>query len=528
VYSYVYEPYLINTWTLAAFAALEIPEQHISRSVDCYNWPGDDLIDLPALPNLNSLRVCAFDDIYRIQHALPGSKMSSLIWKEEALAREVKQIFTSNHELSHLHIISHKVIGGLMTQHIRWDASVLTFIRSCGSAISDSAVTSIALEGMFLHSGMWEGWQSCFDRLLSFSCSHGYTIKTITEKFPASFQHVTEMRLSILHHDFASGHVNYFWPGKNYTLTPLQHPALSCHSPIADHGASFHALMRIFEYQNLRHLSLCGFDKVVLLHALKSNGPTLESLRFYVQKECCVPDLCSNDLALIRQSCPVLAWIGITIQWTDLISPIYSSKSDGTVQPTGFLDALTEFEALQTISCFISGLQGKDWSLNNFEFVDVYYKLRLNKRGKALTSMRFDCNNHVWKLTELSPSKLLVRSFSRDHPEKGYSLELWDLTECMPEYSEVVPAHVEPEYEWGLTKWELHHDKIGIYAPDEREFKEFVEQHGDPEWNKKHAVIAELRARQLQILSDVLGATRQEYFLQRVRRRRYPHWWSCI
>jgi hypothetical protein len=137
--------------------------------------------------------------------------------------------------------------------------------------------------------------------------------------------------------------------------------------------------------------------------------------------------------------------------------------------------------------------------------------------------MRFDCNNHVWKLTEVSPSKLLIRSFSRDNPEKGYSLELWDLRECMPESSEVVPAHVEPEYEWGLTKWELCNDKIGIYAPDEREIEEFVQQYRDSERIKEQKGIAESRARQTQIAVDRLRVESQEPFLRSVRNGRYPH-----
>jgi hypothetical protein len=489
-------------------------------------------MDLRALPNLNSLRVCAFDDRYRIKHAVPGSKLCSFTWKGEALARELSQIFTSNHELRHLHIISHREIGDLPTPKPEWDESVNTFIQSCGRTISDSAVTSIALEGTFYQTEMWDGWQSCFDRLLSFSCSHRHTIKAITERFPASFQHTTEMRLSILHHDFAYGHDLLFWPGNKHrwAMLPLRHRDLVCHNPIADHGASFHALMRIFEHQNLRHLSLCGFDKAVLLHALKFNGPTLEELRFYVQTDCCASDLCLDDLALIRRSCPVLAWIGITIQWTDLISLLYSPKVEELVQPTGFLDALTEFEALQTISCFMSGQNGKDWSLNNFEFAHAFYKFRLNKRGKALTSMRFDCNNHVWKLTALGPSKLLIRSFSRDNPEKGYSLELWDLTECMPEYLEAVPAHVEPEYEWGLTKWELCNDKIEIYEPKKSEFGEFMQKYADPEWITKQKIISESMARQNQILIDRLQAEDKETWLRLLRsgRYQYPRSGSCM
>jgi hypothetical protein len=483
VYSYVYEPCLINAWTPAVFTSLDILNKRISRSLDCYNWPRDDLIDLSVLPNLKSLRVCAFDDVYRIQHAVPGSKMCSTTWKGEALAREIRQIFTSNYQLRHLHIISHRDIGDLPTPSPEWDESIYTFIQSCGSTISDSAVTSLALEGTFYQSDMWNGWQSCFDRLLSFSCSHRHTIKAITERFPASFQHATEMRLSILHHDFSHGHNHHHWPG-NVALRstrPWLYRNLTCHHSNADHGTSFHALMRVFERQRLCHLSLCGFDKVVLLQALKFNGPTLESLRFYVQNKCGASDLCFDDLALIRRSCPVLAWIGITIQWTDLISPLYCPEPEGFVQPTGFLDALTEFEALQTVSCFIPGHNGRHWSLNNFEFAHVFYRFRLNKRGKALTSMRFDCNNNVWKLTALGPSKLLIRSFSRDNPEKGYSLELWDLTECIPEYSEVVPAHVEPEYEWGLTKWELCSNKVEIYMPRKSEFDEFMRQYGDAE-----------------------------------------------
>jgi hypothetical protein len=49
----------------------------------------------------------------------------------------------------------------------------------------------------------------------------------------------------------------------------------------------------------------------------------------------------------------------------------------------------------------------------------------------------------------------LVKSFSRDNPEKRHVLEVWNMPECMLESAESVLTHVEPEYEWGLNKWEF-------------------------------------------------------------------------
>jgi hypothetical protein len=233
------------------------------------------------------------------------------------------------------------------------------------------------------------------------------------------------MQLSILHHDFACGHDLTHWPiiQNNWHPTPHQNHGLVCNENPIEHGASFHALLRILANQSLRRLSLCGFDKAVLLQSLASSGPTLESLRFYVQKECCASDLSIADLALIQQSCPVLARIGITVEWTDLLSSLYPCPQ-GYLQPPKLFEALSNFEALRTICLFLPGWHGKDWDLRAFELAQIFNNFQQRKRSKPLSFLRIDCHNHVWKLAMLNPSKVLIKSYSRGNLEKGHVVEM--------------------------------------------------------------------------------------------------------
>jgi hypothetical protein len=474
----MYEPCLLNAWTLSALASLQVLDKRVVLTMDCYNPPKDHQVDFSTLPTLHGLRVCAFDDLYRFQHQISDQEQSlnSLKWNGEALAEEICQTLKNNPKLRHLHIITHRSNERRAFNILEWDQAVCTFIQTCGRSISESEITSIALEGTFAQTGVWDGWESGFDRVRVFSCSHAHTLREITERFPDSFQYVTEMRLSILHHDFACGHTPGQWPRPSESWPPahIENQPFMCSGNLDLHGSSFHALLRLLEGRKLHHLSLCGFDRAVLIRALESNGPTLKSLRFYVQRECCAADLSVNDLTLIQQSCPVLAWVGVTVELTDLLSSIQCAIPE---YPTKFLDALSRFQAMESISLFVPGYNSKDWDLYTFELAQVFSHFQLRKRGKSLSSLRIDCNNHVWKLSALGPSKVLIKSFSRDKPEPGYLVEMWDLVEFTLESSETVSARVEPEYEWGLTKWELCDNKGEVYTANSLELPEMWRKH---------------------------------------------------
>ncbi|KAF2425700.1 hypothetical protein EJ08DRAFT_700246 [Tothia fuscella] len=155
-YSLLYEPCLGNAFTNRFLASLKALPSQIALKLHVYNSGKDSFADLKTPPNLQELRFCIFDDYYRSQHEAGKNRLRPVAWNAESRGLEVRQLLEKNQGLKRLHIVTHRDDGGQSYKRLEWDEAVYQVIEMCGALLSDSPLTSIALEGTFHQRGFWD------------------------------------------------------------------------------------------------------------------------------------------------------------------------------------------------------------------------------------------------------------------------------------------------------------------------------------------------------------------------------------
>jgi len=184
----------------------------------------------------------------------------------------------------------------------------------------------------------------------------------------------------------------------------------------------------------------------------------------------------------INNATPNLEWLGIDLppwfvtQSDDELSAAYAAEKEEerrrasavrhSFQPRldwrisaaemhGLFRELAGFLYMKELSPFIGGSQGITFNISSFQVVYRFQALRILKTGVPLEKMTITCLNHIWTVQNLGRSRALLRSFSRDFPEAGYTEELWDAEEMAIIKSETQVMGLPPEYEFGLSRWDI-------------------------------------------------------------------------
>lgn len=307
-------------------------------------------------------------------------------------------------------------------------------LKSAGNAVSNSEIDSLAFDGLWDFRGeFWTSWHRCFNRLRSLTLS-GFDAFTLLWRTLApqtvAFECLEEFRFYLPCH-YHGTLVRCEW-AKNF-------------SPCC-------AMVAFLKPLRLRHLTLCGIDKKDLATGFIYSGDTLRSLRYHVENSCSVQPLDAGNLKFMNHHSPNIEWLGI-----DLAPEAFNlyDHEKFCSKPNGrqLLYTLLDFRSLRELSVFVEGRQSSSFSIANVEVILAFLYLRGNKSGVPLENMTVTCINHIWIVQALTPSRTVLRSFSRDRPQEGYLVQLWDKTVCLQ--SEKETLGLPPPYEFGLSKWEI-------------------------------------------------------------------------
>lgn len=414
----------------------------------CIDTPKTPSVKLPTWSNITSLRICLLDMLASCTNSRRRSRSAS---SQRRLVNHLSWVLQSNPNLKKLHLALHW--NRSKTYEGQYHEFLARLIEKCGEVISPSTVDSLALEGNFhvFPPTHWERWAPLFDRLISFSASRYFALECLRDQVLHSFLNLDRLEVS--------NHCSH-WADIDGSLSRVdfRRQLPTCGQCYQYHAAYSHSLHHLLGSSQLRHLSLSGLSRRLLLHALRSNGPTLRSLRFYVRRSSSSEELTVDDLKCIQQSCSQLRRLGISVPLS-AISPLFHSASTCYEVPsaTAYLRCITEFRSLDSVSLFVHGFVGEDWELPNARVVETFDQIRALKQGRPLSSLQVLCNNRTWDLNELSRTRILLRSYPReyDNTRQKVQSEVWDTVTLTPLSSRWIYVSQPPSYEWGLSKWEL-------------------------------------------------------------------------
>lgn len=370
------------------------------------------------------------------------------------VAQHFKEFINESSALRHLHLAMIDFTARYTPQqkpslhHVPHSERVLDkFVE----AIRDSEVDSLVLEGNWrfdaLARSSWDTWNSCFNRLRSLTLSGPDTLFLLRCHLSPEIgvlENLEELRFSktCFDHRFRFG----FGHSTVCTRKLFSSPCF--------------IMTDFLKAHRLRHLTLCGMSKEDLFTGATSSSTTLRSLRFHVEKNCSLDPLDADNIKFINTTWPNIEWLGIDFPAQSFTSEVAGSWNS-SIEIQELLDALPEFKSLRELSAFIERHQGTAFEIYGFDIIKAFQLLRQRKIGLPLEKMTVTCINHVWKVEGLAPSRTLLRSFSRDRPEDGYTVQLWDTDKLLPVKTETVVQGLPPKYEFGLSKWEIEDDPLG-------------------------------------------------------------------
>jgi len=381
------------------------------------------------------------------------------------ILNDFSQLVRGNQNLRQLHLASVNFIAHSSPEVMPGPHRVLsasTVLKRFGNDVSASCIDSLSLDGPFqFDASTWLAWVPCFNRLRSLTLSGALIGKMSEIGFITGeswLGNLEELRLSFP-----------FWD----RISPL------------DTGTTIFGLTlfnKISPTSRLRHLSLCGKSKGILHGSIGRWRETLRSLRFHFTGGIYVHPVNCKILVDINNAAPNLEWLGIDLPpWfvtgsDDELSAVctaekeeereiatavrnsFSPQLDRRISAGELHDLFRElagFLHMKELSPFIEGSQGTTFNIWTFHVVHTFQALRILKAGVPLEKMTITCMNHIWAIQNLGRSRALLRSFSRESPEAGYTEELWDVEEMAMIKREKQVMGLPPEYEFGLSRWDI-------------------------------------------------------------------------
>ena len=417
----------------------KLPGQ-VRLAIDCYVHTANSDARLHALSCLDSLRVCLLHQPRLYPH---GGGPGFVTYQGDNAAEDVAEIVKSNRRLGHLHIALQGVSVPGVPEHRLFSETKSHALEIIGRSVV--AIQSLVLEGE-----------------LSFS-------QKALMSWTTPFLHL--QTLSIIGVPLVEETTNYL-RGHHvpclHTLTLSAFKDASTKTTFENDSLSIKAFLASL---TLTHLTLLGFRRDILIHAIKNTGSSLRSLSSHIRESAfdlsmrygpmqaglvLVSILLSGeDVAVIKAACPSLGCINIDVlassppmadQDVPATTPqAATASSKGTSTPSDLdtrwpplpslsphLQPLLSIPILQSLSLFIHKHDARREHNPYFETAAGIIKLYTFLRGLRPrpgcfpdVSISSEVNGGVmtWKVRKGKTSTVMVEQSAGRRVER----QVWDL-----------------------------------------------------------------------------------------------------